>query len=143
MSQKLFCVNSRRNRGIRPAVALVESVGGDPTAHHHHWHSGPGMRRPSRQIETLEIRTRIRRFERAVPTSVTRNAVDRSIEHLVALMDIDRRQGALKNNPLLNIGQTSGTLELVEDHLAVSRKYLRPIVLRTQKRGVHQHVEGI
>src|ERR1700751_2205349 len=119
MSQELFCVKPRRDCGIRPAVALVESVGGDPTAHHHHRHSGAGMRRTSRQVEPLKIRTGVSRFEGATPTAVARNAVDRTIEPLVPLINTDRPQGALKNDPPLNIGQSSSTLQFIEDDTAV------------------------
>jgi hypothetical protein len=61
------------------------------------------MRRPSRQVEILKIKTGVSRFKGAAPTTVPRNALDRSIQRLVSLMDIDRHQGALKNDPLLNI----------------------------------------
>jgi len=65
MRQELLRLFARRNSGFRPTITLVESVGGDPAAHHHHRHTRTGMGRPSRQIETLKVRTGIGWLERS------------------------------------------------------------------------------
>ena len=115
MSQKLLCLLARRNSGVRSAIVLIERVGGDPAAHHHHRHPGAGMRRPSRQVEALQVGTGIGRFEGAVPAAVAGDAVDRSVQHLVALVNIDRRERALKDDAIFNVREAGGALELVRE----------------------------
>src|ERR1700722_18196754 len=118
MGQKLLSVPPRGNGGGCPAVMRVEGVGGNPAAHRDHRHSWAGMRSSSRQVEALNIRTGIGRLERTIPTAVARNAVDRSIQHPVPLMDIKRRERTLKDNALLDVGETSSRLQLIKNHLA-------------------------
>src|ERR1700749_4531867 len=102
---------------------LVERVRRDPAAHHHHWHSGSGMRGPSRQIETLQVRTGVGGFEGPVPTAVTGDAIDRAIQYLVSLMNVERSERLLKNDAFLYVDQAGGALQFVENHLAISGEH--------------------
>ena len=143
MSQKLLGVFSRRNGSLCSTIVLIERVSGDPTAHHHHRHAGSWMGCPSRQVQPLQIGTDIGRLKSSVPTAVAGDSVNCSIQHLVSMVNINRRERTLKDDPLFNISQARGALELVENHLAIGGKHLCPVMLRTQKRRVHQHVERI
>src|SRR3712207_7763046 len=51
--------------------------------------------------------------------SVAGEAVDGAVQHLVALMDVDRRQRALGDDALLDVLHPRGALQLVEDGLPV------------------------
>jgi hypothetical protein len=143
MGQKLLCLLARGNGGVRSAKVLIQGVGGDPTAHHHHRHARPGVCCPSRQVQALQVGTGIGWFEGARPTAVTRDAVDRSIQDLITIVNIDRRERTLKDDALFNVDETSSSFQLVENHLPISGKHLRPIVFGAQERRVHQHVERI
>ncbi len=71
------------------------------------------------------------------------DAVNRAIQHLVSLVDIDRRKRALKDDAVFNVGEARSALELIENHLAIGGEHLRPVMLWPQKWGVHQNVECI
>ena len=74
---------------------------------------------------------------------MTGDAVDRSIQYLISLVDIERSERSLKDDAFLDVNQAGSALQLVENYLAIGGKHLRPVMPRTEKRGVHQHVEGI
>ena len=121
---KLLGLLARGDSSIRSTIALIKRVGGDPTAHHHHRHARSGMGRPARQVEALQVRTGIGWFEGSIPTAVAGDAVNRSVQHSVSLVNIDGRERALKNDAFFNVDQTGGALELVENHLAIRGKHL-------------------
>ena len=63
MSQKLLGLLARGDGSLCSTIVLIERIGGDPTAHHHHRHAWAGMGCPSRQVQALQVRTGIGRLE--------------------------------------------------------------------------------
>ena len=68
-------------------------------------------------------------------------AVNRAIQHLVAVMDIHRRQLAFADNAAFDVFQPRRALQLVQDFLAIGREHLRPIMMRAKIGRVHQHIK--
>ena len=127
----------------RPPAVLVQRVRRDPAGHHHHRHARPRMRGAAGEVEALHAARAVARLEGAEEGAVRGEAVDRAVQHLVALVDVLRRQRALDHDALLDVLQAGGALELVEDHLAVGGEHPRPVLAGAQMRRVDQHVERL
>ena len=61
-------------------------------------------------------------LEGAVPGAVAGRAVDRALQHVVAVVDVLRRQGGLGDDVLAQVVHAGGAGQLVEDHLAAPRR---------------------
>src|ERR1700722_8133850 len=102
MNQKLLGLFARGVSSLFSTIVLIERVGGDPTAHHHHRHAGSGVGCPSRQVQTLQVRTGIGRLKSSIPTAVAGNTVNSSVQHLVSIMNVDWGERVLEDNALFN-----------------------------------------
>ena len=121
----------------------IEGVGGDPARHHHHRHAGPGMGRAAGEIEAAHLPAAVAGLEGAHELAVARQPVDRAVEHLVAVVDVLRREMALDDDALLDVAHAGRALELVEDRLPIGREHLRPVVMRAKIRRVDENVERL
>ena len=57
---------------------------------------GPGMRGAARQVEPLDVRAAVGRLERAREPAVAGQAVDRAVEHAVAVVDVLRASASAR-----------------------------------------------
>ncbi len=76
---------------------------------------GPGWAAPPARYSPVTSGDAVRRLERADPLAVARQAVDRPVQHAVAVVDVLRRQRRLVHDPLLEVRHLPGRLQLVED----------------------------
>ncbi len=101
------------------------------------------MRGAAREVKPLHVGAAVRRLERAVDRAVAGDAVDRAVQHVIAFVDVLRRQRALHHDALLDVGHPSGALELLDDRAAVARQHFAPVVMRAQIGRVHQDIERL
>ncbi len=120
---------------------MVERVGGNPAGHQDHRHAGAGMRRAAGEIEAAQIGAAVAGFESAEKFSVAGESVDRAIEHVVALVNVLRREGALENNARFDVWHLAGSLELFQNDAPILGQHFFPIVMRAQIGRVDEHVE--
>ena len=102
---------------------------------------GSGMRRAAGEVQAAQVGAAVARLERPEPLAVTREPVDRAVEHAVAVVDVLRRQAASKTMRDSMSGIWPVRLELFQDDAAVLGQHPFPVVMRTQIRRVDEHVE--
>src|SRR5262245_40167276 len=100
------------------------------------------MGRPARQVQPAHVATAVRRLECSYQLAVTRQAVDRTVQDSVTLVNVLRRQVRLEADATLDVLQTGRAPQLVEDDPAILRQQFLPVVVRSQIRGVNEDVQG-
>ena len=74
---------------------------------------------------------------------MARQAVDRTVEHVVAVVDVLRRERPFEDDVSLEVFHAGCALEFLDDPAAVWREHLRPVVMGPQVGRVHEHVERL
>ena len=70
-------------------------------------------------------------------------AIDRAVEHVVAIVDVLRSECSFKHDVLLKILHAGRLLQFLDDPPAVGGEHLRPVVMGTEVGSVDQHIERL
>ena len=107
---------------------------------------GPGWAAAAGEVEAFDERAAVGGLERAHELAVRRQAVDRAVEHAVAVVDVLGRQGPLEDDAVFEVGHAGGAFELVEDGLTVGAEELAvagPVLPGAEVGRVDQDVERL
>ena len=105
---------------------------------------GPGCAAPPARYRPVTSGRAVRRLERPEPLAVARQAVDRAVQHAVAVVDVLRRQRRLEDDAALRCPASARSSSACS---RITRRYsgsiCRPVVVRPQVRRVDQDVQRL
>ena len=99
------------------------------------------MRGAAGEVEAAQVGAAVAGLEGAEKFSVARETVDRAVEHVVAVVDVLRRERALEDDARFDVRHSAGALELFQNDAPILGQHLFPIVMRAQIGRVDEHVE--